>query len=115
MVRGGAFFRRKAGRRDENHAAIRDGLRKLGHLVVDLAGVGDGVADLLVFPRGEWAGCVFVEVKTEDGERNAAQIRFAAAMRPRGIRVAVARTLHDALIAIQAPARSGRRRNRGGE
>ena len=36
------------GRRDNNHAEIRDGLRECGYFVIDLADVGNGVPDLLV-------------------------------------------------------------------
>jgi hypothetical protein len=37
-----------ARRTDANHAAIRDGLRGLGYVVLDLSGAGDGIPDLAV-------------------------------------------------------------------
>lgn len=50
-MRNSKWFAQKAGRRDGNHASIRDGLKALGHLVFDLAGTGGGVPDLCVYPR----------------------------------------------------------------
>jgi hypothetical protein len=39
---------RYARRTDENHALVRDGLRRAGFDVLDLSGAGAGVPDLLV-------------------------------------------------------------------
>jgi hypothetical protein len=39
---------RHAKRTDANHSAIRDGLRGLGYVVLDLSGAGDGIPDLAV-------------------------------------------------------------------
>lgn len=116
MTRGREFYKRKAGRRDANHAAIRDGLRKLGHFVVDLGAVGDGCPDLEVFPR-ESAGRAladivlfgmvtdlkpaFLEVKVGKGKLNAAQVAWHARAEARGIRVAVVRTLDEALEVLR--------------
>lgn len=51
---------RRSGRRDANHAAIRDDLRARGFLVLDLGSVGGGCPDLLVAWPG---GMVLLEVK----------------------------------------------------
>lgn len=55
---------RRAPRKDANHAEIVAALRKIGVFVVDLAGVADGIPDLLCGWRGAWK---LVEVK--DGSR----------------------------------------------
>jgi len=49
-------------RRDANHAAIADALRRCGWAVLDLSAVGGGVADLFAMhpASGRWT---FVEVK----------------------------------------------------
>ena len=105
-MRGREFYRRKAGRRDANHAAIRDGLRALGHFVVDTAGVGDGVPDLLVYPR--WPDMImhptglWLEVKTEKGKLRAAQLAWATSAKAVGLHVATARTLDEALAAVSS-------------
>lgn len=56
----------KYGRRDGNHAPIRDGLRAAGYLVQDLADVGDGCADLLVAHKANRARWRLLEVKDPD-------------------------------------------------
>ena len=43
---------RRAARRDANHAALRDGLRRCGFEVRDTGGLGDGWPDLAVRHRG---------------------------------------------------------------
>lgn len=107
MSRGPEFFRRKAGRRDANHAAIRDGLRALGHFVDDLAGVGGGVPDLLVWPRGyqtimgwEEPRPLYIEVKSRKGRLLESQRSWRSAAEARGITVAVARTLDEAIAVV---------------
>jgi hypothetical protein len=55
------------GRRDANHAAIRDGLREAGYLVQDLGDVGDGCADLLVAHKANRLRWRLLEVK--DGSK----------------------------------------------
>lgn len=55
-----------AKRRDANHAEVRDTLRRLGCLVLDLGSVGKGCPDLLVAFRGQM---VLLEVK--DGKKPA--------------------------------------------
>ena len=49
---------------DENHSAIRDGLRQLGLDVLDLSAVGGGVPDLCV--RLSPGMSLFLEVKRPD-------------------------------------------------
>lgn len=102
------FFRRKAGRRDSNHAAIRDGLRKLGHFVVDTAGVGDGVPDLCVYPRAAWSAIaialtqpVWLELKAARGKLRESQLAWRGRAAARGLEVRVARTLDEAIEALR--------------
>jgi len=40
-----------AKRTDSNHSEIREGLRQVGHMVVDMSHVGHGVPDLIVLTR----------------------------------------------------------------
>lgn len=106
MSRGREFYKRKAGRRDANHASIRDGLRKLGHFVVDTAGVGDGVPDLLVYRRREWLHmATWLEIKVPGRERKTAlrflQQKWREQAESRGVRVATVRTLDEAIEALQ--------------
>lgn len=98
-MRGPAFFRQKAGKRDSNHAAIRDGLRHLGFFVVDLAGVTGGVADLLVFSRRSEAP-MFLEVKAGKGKLNALQLAWRERAEARGVRVECVKSLDEALAAL---------------
>jgi hypothetical protein len=100
MSRGPAFFRKKSGRRDGPHAVIRDALRKLGHLVIDCAGVGDGVPDLVVYPRGSTTG-VWLEVKTAKGKLRPAQVKFMAELTRRSIPNAVVRDVSEAVMAVK--------------
>ena len=103
MSRSRAWFQQKAGRRDANHAAIRDGLRKLGHFVVDTAAVGDGVPDLLVYPRGYSSRMqpMWLELKTEKGKLREAQLRWGIAAVSRGAARAIVRTLDEAIEALR--------------
>lgn len=98
MTRSASWFRTKAGRRDANHAAIRDALRALGHFVVDTASVGGGVPDLAVFVRG--ADPTWLEVKVAKGRVEDSQIAWRQRAESFGVRVRVARTLAEALEAI---------------
>lgn len=112
MKRGRSFLRYRRGARDANHAAIRDGLRALGHFVVDLAGVGDGVPDLLVISRAGFsfvfgwveAKPTFLELKVGKGKLRESQKAWKAAAVARGVAVATVRTLDEALDAIMARA-----------
>lgn len=45
----------RAARVDDNHVAVVEALRKAGAMVQSLAGVGDGVPDLLIGIRGKLA------------------------------------------------------------
>jgi hypothetical protein len=108
VKRGRSFMKYRMGSRDANHAAIRDGLRALGHFVVDLAGVGDGVPDLCVYPQHhasapmlKSAMPVWLEVKTAKGKARTSQLDWKAAAESRGLRVATARTLDEALEALR--------------
>lgn len=58
---------RHAKRTDENHAEIRDGLRKLGHDVFDFSHVGGGVADLAVKVSPTMS--IWLEVKRDKKEK----------------------------------------------
>ena len=91
-------FRARRGSRDANHAAIRDALRKLGYLVIDLAGAGDGVPDLLVF--GRTGRVVFLELKTFKGKPRPSQERFAAQLATYDVTHAYVRTLDEALAVL---------------
>ena len=99
MSRGPKWFMAKRGRKDANHASIRDALRKLGHFVVDTSACGDGVLDLLVYDRLNNA--VWLEVKSPDGKLRISQLEFISKLDARGIHHAVARTLDEALEAIR--------------
>lgn len=104
LARRSAFFRTKRGKLDANHISIRDGLRALGHEVIDLAAVGDGVADLEVFrklgPFGWSVGPTFLEVKASKGGLLASQTAWRERVASRGIRVRTVRTLEEALEAL---------------
>lgn len=99
-MRGPAFFRAKAGRRDAPHAAIRDGLRKLGFDVLDTAPLGDGIGDLQVSKGTTLIG--YVEVKSPHGRLRPAQLRFAQRCFARGLKWGVAMTLDEALEVISS-------------
>lgn len=105
MKRGLSFMKYRNGSRDANHNAIRDGLRALGHFVIDCAGVGEGVADLCVYyvgPRSDVSPFpVWLEVKTAKGKLRTSQLDWSAAAASRGVRVRVARTLDEALRALE--------------
>jgi hypothetical protein len=58
---------RHAKRVDENHAEIRDGLRKLGHDVFDFSHVGGGVGDLAVKVSATMS--IWLEVKKNKKEK----------------------------------------------
>jgi hypothetical protein len=100
VSRSPRWFAAKKGRRDANQAPIVRALRKLGHFVVDTAGVGDGVLDTCVFPRGR-DHIVWLELKTPAGELNDAQHKFIAQLEARGIAWGVARNLDEALKALR--------------
>ena len=65
-----------ARRTDQNHAEIRDAMRKAGAEVEDLSGSGRGMPDTLVYtPDGR---LLLVEIKMPKGTLTAAQVRFHA-------------------------------------
>ena len=103
MKRGRSFMKYRNGSRDKNHAAITKGLRTLGYLVVDLAGAGDGVPDVLVFSRT--GALVFIEFKTAKGKLRASQVAFAERLTSYDVRHGVARTLDEALALVGHDAR----------
>lgn len=99
-------FRQRRGFKDANHAAIVEGLRKLGHHVIDLAGAGDGVPDICVVQRINASGGVtyaehtWLELKTAKGKLRTSQVDWQTRAIARGVRVRVARTLDEALVAL---------------
>lgn len=90
------------GRRDENHAEIRDKLRDVvgKQNVVDLGDVGDGVPDLLVGWRGQ---NFLLEIKKDRGKRKRivhlkdTQVEFHASWHGQH---AVVTTFAEALFAL---------------
>jgi hypothetical protein len=104
VKRSRSFLRYRRGSRDANHVAIRDGLRNLGHEVIDLAPVGDGVADLEVFRflgAGIWSlKPTFLELKVGKGKLRESQLAWRERAASRGIRVRTVTTLAEALEAL---------------
>ncbi len=96
MSRGPRWFAAKQGRRDGNHAAVRDGLIALGFLVADCAG-SLRVLDLLVYDRANNA--VWLEVKRADGKGRLTkeQVKFVDSLERRRIPWATVESLDDAL------------------
>jgi hypothetical protein len=70
---------RYAKRIDNSHAAIRDGLRdeKLGYIVRDYSGIGNGIPDLAVETRRNHVH-LWLEVKTPGEKMTKAEKEFAA-------------------------------------
>lgn len=66
------------GRRDITHAAIRDGLRKIGAVVYDTADVGNNFPDLVVGWKGQ---TYLVEVKRPGGKLRKGQTQAMIAWR----------------------------------
>lgn len=86
---------RTHGRRDTNHASIRDGLRDCGWSVHDTGDVGDGL-DLVVGAAGV---TVLVEVKSAGGKLRPEQVEFIDGWRAP---VVVAYSLEEAIRGIEA-------------
>lgn len=84
------------GRRDANHAKIRDGLRAVvgKENVIDTADVGGGFPDLVVGRAGQ---TFLLEVKAEKGKLTPEQERVRTIWRGHWV---VVRSLSDALHAI---------------
>ena len=62
-----------ARRTDNNHAEIRDGLRRLGYRVADTHRLGKSYPDLVVADKKRM---LWVEVKGETGELSEGQVKF---------------------------------------
>ena len=84
----------RAAKVDATQAEIVAVLRRAGCNVLSLATLGRGVPDLLVGAHGK---LTLLEVKSEHGRLNHAQIRFRAAW---GHNVCVVRTPAEALMAV---------------
>lgn len=96
-----SFFMLKAGRRDANHDTVRDGLRKF-FVVVDTAGVGNGVFDLCVHLGADrW---MWTEVKVPGGELTADERKWKAKLERAGARTCV---IHDVEEGLLEYARAG--------
>ena len=65
---------RRAGKVDQQHGAIRDGLRQLGYEVIDTSQIGDDFPDLLAVSKK--GVIVLLEVKTEGKYPTEGQVRF---------------------------------------
>jgi len=87
-------------KRDENHAAIRDGLRQLGAVVWDLADLAAPVLDLLVFWQGT---CIPVEVKQPGSEAALTEGEKAsiALVESAGVKPIIATSIEDVLEAFE--------------
>jgi hypothetical protein len=66
---------RRAARRDANHQEIVREFRRLGYSVLDLATVGGGIPDALIWKGKNQAA--LVEIKTEKGRLKANQKAFS--------------------------------------
>lgn len=105
LSRRRAFFRARTGSSDANAQPIIDGLRGLGHLVVPIRSSEAGVPDLCVYPRDTHRGIarfapVWLEIKTLTGKERDAQVTWRESAQRQGVRVAVVRTLAEALEAL---------------
>lgn len=85
-----------ARRTDQNHAAIRDAMRKAGAEVEDLSGSGKGMPDTLVYTPDK--RLLLVEIKMPKGTLTAPQVRFHARFP-----VHIVRSVEDALELIKTP------------
>ena len=85
-----------AKRTDQNHAEIRDAMRKAGAEVEDLSGSGKGMPDTLVWTPH--TGLMLVEIKMPKGTLTAPQVRFHARFP-----VHIVRTLEAALALVADP------------
>ncbi len=82
------------GKRDANHAAIRDALRQAGASVFDTADLGGGFPDLVV----GWRGVnLLLEVKMITGKLTDDEIDFAAAWNGQKVTV---RSVDEALAVL---------------
>ena len=90
------------GRRDANHAAIRDALRDCGVTVVDTADLGDGFPDLVC---GRHGATVLLEIKAPKGKERPNQRH--ARERWRGGPWEVVHSVAEALAAVGMPSALG--------
>ena len=86
-----------AKRRDENHADIVKAFEEMYCGVVDTSALGFGFPDITVHFSGF---CSPVEIKTEEGELNAAQRTFVRDWR--GPRIPIIRCREDAIAFVTA-------------
>ena len=85
------------GKRDSNHAAIKQALEDCGVSVWDTADVGGGFPDLVCGRHGQ---TYLIEVKSPDGEENPKQIAKRTAWRGHWV---VVHTVAEALAAVGMP------------
>jgi hypothetical protein len=95
-VSGRDKYRAARGRKDANHAELARAYEELFCNVLDLSGIGFGCPDTAIGCAGRME---LVEFKTEDGDTNEAQKRFASTWR--GPRIVIARTRADVLTHVQ--------------
>lgn len=83
-------------KKDKNHAAIRDELRKLGAVVVDVADLGGVCGDLVVSWRGK---TVHVEIKDagKRGDLTQGELEFMRKLNGVGCRLVIAETTEDVI------------------
>ena len=89
------------GRRDENHAAIRDALRACAVSVIDLGDAGHNVPDLLC---GRHGLNYLLEVKSPTGKERPGQEKARVSWRGSWV---VVRSVADALAAVGMPSALG--------
>lgn len=99
MKRSRSWLRHRNGQRDATHAVIVTGLRQLGYYVIELTGAGGGVPDIVVYSRRSDAP-VWLELKSAKGKLRESQVAWRDAAVARGLRVATARSLDEALAAL---------------
>jgi hypothetical protein len=86
-------------KKDKNHAPIRDDLRRLGAVVVDVADLGGKCGDLVVSWRGK---TIHVEVK-DTGKRDdltPGELEFMRELEAVGCRLIVAETTEEVISAF---------------
>jgi hypothetical protein len=89
-------------RTDTSHAAIVQGLRGAGLLVIDLSGVGGGCPDLLVAFNGAWHLMDCKSLDTAYGRRGLSETQRHLALLAGSAPVHVVVDLESALRAIGA-------------
>jgi hypothetical protein len=84
-------------RTDLSHAAIVQGLRGAGLLVIDLSGVGGGVGDALVAYNGAWHMLEIKSMDTAYGRRGLSETQRQLALMAGSAPVHVVRSLEEAM------------------